>query len=77
MIITIVCGCIASSFWLSDVVGVAHLVPRLTWRPTLVLEDRRQYSCHSAIWKVLETFEWLLDQLETLKTRLKDVNYKD
>ena len=32
---------------------------------------------HGAIWEVLVTYEWLLDQLEALKDRLKDVNYED
>ncbi|KAG9375994.1 hypothetical protein A1F94_013260 [Pyrenophora tritici-repentis] len=38
---------------------------------------RGRHGRHGAIWEVLVTFEWLLDQLEALKDRLKDVNYED
>ena len=44
---------------------------------TKLLEGRGQHGRHGAIWEVLVTFEWLLDQLEALKDRLKDVNYED
>ncbi|KAA8618887.1 Dimer-Tnp-hAT domain-containing protein [Pyrenophora tritici-repentis] len=42
-----------------------------------LLEGRGRHGRHGAIWEVLVTFEWLLDQLEALKDRLKDVNYED
>ncbi|KAI1676761.1 Dimer-Tnp-hAT dimerization containing protein [Pyrenophora tritici-repentis] len=44
---------------------------------TRLLEGRGRHGRHGAIWEVLVTFEWLLDQLEALKDRLKDVNYED
>ncbi|CAE7034396.1 hypothetical protein PTTW11_05423 [Pyrenophora teres f. teres] len=44
---------------------------------TRLLEGRGRHGRYGAIWEVLVTFEWLLDQLEALKDRLKDVNYKD
>ncbi|KAI0567933.1 hypothetical protein Alg215_12469, partial [Pyrenophora tritici-repentis] len=39
---------------------------------TRLLEGRGRHGRHGAIWEVLVTFEWLLDQLEALKDRLKD-----
>ncbi|KAG9376557.1 hypothetical protein A1F94_013104 [Pyrenophora tritici-repentis] len=44
---------------------------------TRLLEGRGRHGRHGAIWEVLVTFEWLLDQLEALKDRLKDINYED
>ncbi|EFQ87876.1 hypothetical protein PTT_16444, partial [Pyrenophora teres f. teres 0-1] len=44
---------------------------------TRLLEGRGRHGRHGAIWEVLVTFEWLLDQLKALKDRLKDVNYED
>jgi hypothetical protein len=46
-------------------------------KATHLLEGRSQHGRYSAIWEVLVTFEWLLDQLEALKDRLKDVDYED
>ncbi|KAK1914258.1 hypothetical protein P3342_007504 [Pyrenophora teres f. teres] len=40
---------------------------------TRLLEGRGRHGRHGAIWEVLVTFEWLLDQLEALKDRLKDL----
>jgi hypothetical protein len=42
-----------------------------------LLEGRGKHGRHRAIWEVLVTFEWLLDELEALKDRLKDVDYDD
>jgi hypothetical protein len=42
-----------------------------------LLEGRGKHSRHGAIWEVLITFEWLLDELEAPKDRLKDVDYND
>lgn len=44
---------------------------------TRLLEGRGKHGRHGAIWEVLITFEWLLDQLEALKDRLKEVDYND
>lgn len=44
---------------------------------TRLLKGRGQHGGHGAIWEVLVTFEWLLNQLKALKDLLKDVNYKD
>jgi hypothetical protein len=44
---------------------------------TKLLEGRGKHGRHGAIWEVLVTFEWLLDELEALKDRLKDVDYND
>lgn len=44
---------------------------------TRLLEGRGRHGRHGAIWEVLITFEWLLDQLEALKERLKDIDYDD
>jgi hypothetical protein len=42
-----------------------------------LLEGRGRHGWHGAIWEVLITFEWLLDQLEGLKDRLKDIDCND
>jgi hypothetical protein len=42
-----------------------------------LLEGRSKHGRHRAIWEVLITFEWFLDELEALKDRLKDVDYDD
>jgi hypothetical protein len=44
---------------------------------TKLLEGRGQHGRHGAIWEVLVTFEWLLDELEALKDRLLEVDYND
>lgn len=44
---------------------------------THLLKGRGQHGRHGAIWEVLVTFEWLLDQFDALKDRLKDVDYED
>jgi len=44
---------------------------------TKLLEGRGKHGRHGAIWEVLVTFEWLLDELEALKDRLIEVNYDD
>ena len=42
-----------------------------------LLEGRGKHGRYGAIWEVLITFEWLLDELEAHKDRLKDVDYND
>lgn len=42
---------------------------------TKPLEGCGKHGCHSAIWEVLVTSEWLLDELESLKDRLTEVDY--
>jgi len=42
-----------------------------------LLEGRGKHGRHGAIWEVLITFEWLLNELEALKERLKDIDYND
>ena len=42
-----------------------------------MLEGRGKHGNHGAIWEVLITFEWLLNQLEEQKDRLAAVNYED
>jgi hypothetical protein len=44
---------------------------------TKLLEGRGKHGRHGAIWEVLVTFEWLLDELEALKDRLTEVDYDD
>jgi hypothetical protein len=44
---------------------------------TRLLEGRGGRGRHGAIWEVLITFEWLLNQLEAQKDRLKDIDYND
>jgi hypothetical protein len=44
---------------------------------TRLLEGPGKHGHHGAIWEVLIIFEWLLDQLEALKERLKAVDYDD
>jgi hypothetical protein len=44
---------------------------------TRLLEGRGKHGRHGAIWEVLITFEWLLDQLEALKDRLREVDYNN
>jgi hypothetical protein len=44
---------------------------------TKLLEGRGKPSRYRAIWKVLITFEWLLDELNALKDCLKDIDYDD
>jgi hypothetical protein len=44
---------------------------------TRLLEGSGGQGRHGAIWEVLITFEWLLDQLEVQKDRLKDVDYNN
>jgi hypothetical protein len=45
--------------------------------PTRLLEGRGKHRRHGAIWEVLITFEWLLNKLEALKDRLREVDYND
>jgi hypothetical protein len=44
---------------------------------TKLLEGRGKHGRHSAIWEVLLTFEWLLDELEAFKDRLMEVDYDE
>jgi hypothetical protein len=44
---------------------------------TKLLEGRGKHGRHGAIWEVLITFEWLLDELEALKDRLTEVDYNN
>lgn len=44
---------------------------------TSLLQGRGKIGNHGAIWEVLITFEWLLDQLEEMKDRLSEVDYED
>jgi hypothetical protein len=45
------------------------------YEATKLIEGRGKHGSHGAIWEVLITFEWLLDQLEQLKDRLRDVDF--
>jgi hypothetical protein len=44
---------------------------------TRLLEGRGKHGRYGAIWEVLITFKWLLNQLKALKDRLKEVDYND
>jgi len=44
---------------------------------TKLLEGRGKVGRHGAIWEVIITFEWLLDELEQQKSRLSQVDYND
>jgi hypothetical protein len=44
---------------------------------TKLLEGRGKHGRHGAIWEVLITFEWLLDELEALKDRLMEVDHNN
>lgn len=45
------------------------------YEATKLIEGRGKHGSYGAIWEVLITFEWLLDQLEQLKDRLRDVDF--
>jgi len=42
---------------------------------TKLLEGRGKHGRYGAIWEVLLTFKWLLDELEALKDRLMEIDY--